>query len=527
MFKRHQGRRSETDLRLRRSLEVTTKTAHARSSEQIHRRPSSPMAQEPVPEIPAGFQAKLSTRFSLLRFRNVSDPAIPERGRGRAPSTPLRNSSVAPPPTPAIITTAPTGDFASHTPPKRSGTIRLWRQKSSEKQVAANSNSTPSTERSSRRSSFSAKRRKDSSSSRANASMRVSRVTFDEPERPPTCSSTPSSNGDLPAYGDQSSSLPLPAPRLSESSRSTASSGEHYVTTTTTQTTTTTTTFFKLRRKKKETSLFPRPIKVPSSSGQPSTSDTELTPQGRKSISSARASPSKQDHNRDGNENTGVSMILAGLGITGPAAPIIRSNSVTSAHSAPSSPGSLTPRQFTRGRSSTMSSLDHTGDGRTGKSSFGGLFGRIRRDSEPIFGPGVSRNVSPQPSASSPLSAVSQELVTIPERKDEDTPQMYLSKLFEAVSKSVVASLLARNGDTFHLAVLEAYMATFDFGSVPMDMALRKLLMEVELPSETQQIDRVLQTFADRYHVCNPFIYQDSGKAPLARFRWGEILTHL
>lgn len=36
--------------------------------------------------------------------------------------------------------------------------------------------------------------------------------------------------------------------------------------------------------------------------------------------------------------------------------------------------------------------------------------------------------------------------------------------------------------------------------------------MEVELPSETQQIDRVLQAFADRYHECNPFIYQDSGR---------------
>ncbi|PWW79555.1 hypothetical protein C7212DRAFT_168002 [Tuber magnatum] len=95
---------------------------------------------------------------------------------------------------------------------------------------------------------------------------------------------------------------------------------------------------------------------------------------------------------------------------------------------------------------------------------------------------------------------------------------MYLSKLFEAVSKSVVASLLARNGDAFHLAVLKAYMATFDFSSVPMDMALRKLLMEVELPSETQQIDRVLQTFADRYHECNPFIYQDSDQAYYVAF---------
>ena len=39
--------------------------------------------------------------------------------------------------------------------------------------------------------------------------------------------------------------------------------------------------------------------------------------------------------------------------------------------------------------------------------------------------------------------------------------------------------------------------------------------MEVELPSETQQIDRVLQAFADRYHECNPFIYKDSGESPI------------
>lgn len=35
--------------------------------------------------------------------------------------------------------------------------------------------------------------------------------------------------------------------------------------------------------------------------------------------------------------------------------------------------------------------------------------------------------------------------------------------------------------------------------------------MEVELPGEAQQIDRVLQAFADRYHDCNPFVYKDSG----------------
>ncbi|CUS09882.1 unnamed protein product [Tuber aestivum] len=521
MFKRHQGRSSETDLRLRRSLDVTRKTAHARSSEQINRRPCSPLV--PVPDVPSGLVSKSGPRFSMLRFRHASDSAIGSKARAETPPPlPATNETLV---TPAIITTAPTVDFGDPAPPKRSGTIRLWRQKPSEKQPAFSATiPVPSTEKSPRRSSFSTRRKKEGSNS-ASSSMRLSRVAFDEPEQQPTSTTPGSSAFDLPPYGDQNSSLPIPAPRLSDSSRSTASSGEHYVTTTTTQTTTTTTTFFRLpRRKKKETSLFPLPIRVPPLEGRPSISESELTPQGRKSISSSskitpHGSPSKPPRSRD-SESTGTSVVLAGLGITGPTAPILRTNSIASTHSAHSSPTSLTPRGIMRGRSSTMSSFNHDGDGRQGgRSSFSGLFGRIRRDSEPIFGGGISRGVSPQPYTAGPRSlAASQEVVAIPVRDDDDTPQMYLLKLFEAVSKSVVASLLARNGDAFHLAVLKVYMATFDFSSVPMDMALRKLLMEVELPSETQQIDRVLQTFADRYHECNPFIYQDSDQAYYVAF---------
>ncbi|GME40880.1 SEC7-like protein [Neofusicoccum parvum] len=49
-------------------------------------------------------------------------------------------------------------------------------------------------------------------------------------------------------------------------------------------------------------------------------------------------------------------------------------------------------------------------------------------------------------------------------------------------------------------------------------MALRKLLMEVELPKETQQIDRVLQGFADRYHECNPGIFMSPEEAYFISF---------
>lgn len=42
--------------------------------------------------------------------------------------------------------------------------------------------------------------------------------------------------------------------------------------------------------------------------------------------------------------------------------------------------------------------------------------------------------------------------------------------------------------------------------------------MEVELPRETQQIDRVLEAFAERYHECNPQIYPNSGSAYFIAF---------
>jgi hypothetical protein len=61
-------------------------------------------------------------------------------------------------------------------------------------------------------------------------------------------------------------------------------------------------------------------------------------------------------------------------------------------------------------------------------------------------------------------------------------------------------------------------MRGFMFFGDPMDMALRKLLMEAELPKETQQIDRFLQAFANRYHECNPGIYSSPDQAYFIAF---------
>ncbi|ORX99373.1 hypothetical protein K493DRAFT_110427 [Basidiobolus meristosporus CBS 931.73] len=45
------------------------------------------------------------------------------------------------------------------------------------------------------------------------------------------------------------------------------------------------------------------------------------------------------------------------------------------------------------------------------------------------------------------------------------------------------------------------------FVGEPIDMALRKFLAQCELPKEAQQIDRVMQAFAEKYHSENPHLF--------------------
>ncbi|KAI9675322.1 MAG: hypothetical protein M1817_001225 [Caeruleum heppii] len=190
-----------------------------------------------------------------------------------------------------------------------------------------------------------------------------------------------------------------------------------------------------------------------------------------------------------------------------------------------------------RGRSSTTETSDqHLTDGplptpplpsgRTststaGRNSLGGILNlshRLRQNSEPPFPrrslPGTPGECSSKPSSFSQ----SREPLVIPEREADETPAKYLARLEEAVSRGVVASILSRSNDSFSQAVLRSYMRSFAFFEDPMDMAIRKLLMEVELPKETQHIDRVLQGFADRYHECNPGIYASPDQAYFIAF---------
>lgn len=114
-----------------------------------------------------------------------------------------------------------------------------------------------------------------------------------------------------------------------------------------------------------------------------------------------------------------------------------------------------------------------------------------------------------------------------------ESPEAYLFRLLATVSKAEVAGVLASryrssqlfaqgflmfpigSSDVFYVKALRTYLEQFDFVDDPLDVALRKLLMEVGLPRETQQIDRVIEAFAGRYLQCNSSLFTSEGASYL------------
>lgn len=373
-----------------------------------------------------------------------------------------------------------------------------------------------------------------------------SRITFDEPERPVTHSNATAP----PAYGDDThSALALPVTRLSESSRSDGSSADHgvYATTTTTTHTVSTTTFFRMPRRKKQGSLFPLPDRITSSekgglapprgvTSGTSTPGTRSPGKESATLSSLGGPHTAEDTSMHGLPSplpspSHSALARSSMNFAAPGAPLLRNPSNASSRSSP-----VREKFGLRGRSSTLSSLRGARheeplstpplpSGRpsisNGRKSFGDLFGlshRLRQNSEPPALKQGSGLTTPASLASQKNSIQLPEPIVIPERHEDDTPAKYLVRLEEAVSRGVVASVLSKGSDPFSQAVLRSYMRGFGFFGDPMDMAIRKLLMEVELPKETQQIDRCLQAFANRYHECNPGIYASPDQAYFIAF---------
>ncbi|KDN43460.1 hypothetical protein RSAG8_06049, partial [Rhizoctonia solani AG-8 WAC10335] len=103
-------------------------------------------------------------------------------------------------------------------------------------------------------------------------------------------------------------------------------------------------------------------------------------------------------------------------------------------------------------------------------------------------------------------------------RTEGDTPEIFLRRLLETVSKNEIAGAIASKNDPFHNAALALYMQRFNFVLDPLDIALRRLLMDLSLPKETQQIDRVMEAFAKRYTDCNPGLFASEVQAYVLAF---------
>lgn len=365
-----------------------------------------------------------------------------------------------------------------------------------------------------------------------------------------------------PRYGDESNSalaLPVFGPRLSESTASdgsNASSDQIYgATTTTTHTVSTHTTFFKLpRRNQNRNSLFPLPVRISPPPEDPDETDEPTTP--RASVSDAAVPPRSQSAvpgpvpngeesidasamqrrhtespRRQPRVSTNATPAKQSLSFAATGVNLMRNDSEQSRGSSPSSPLEP-PRLGMRDRASTASSPGRgscdmstpppiAGSGRTststtGRSSFGALLNisRFRQSSEPHS----PRHGSPGAGSKSNSFAMSREALVVPEREEGDTPGKYLERLEAAVARSMIAGILSKSADPFAQAVLRSYTRRFPFFGEPIDMSLRKFLLEAELPKETQQVDRVIQAFADRYHECNPGIFVSPDQAYIIAF---------
>ncbi|XP_037548075.1 PH and SEC7 domain-containing protein 1 [Nematolebias whitei] len=95
---------------------------------------------------------------------------------------------------------------------------------------------------------------------------------------------------------------------------------------------------------------------------------------------------------------------------------------------------------------------------------------------------------------------------------DREKARRLAERLFnlDNVDRADVVKHLDKDND-FSRAVGEEYLKFFDFTQQTLDQALRSFLKVVVLIGESQERERVLQHFSNRFHQCNPDSYSSSG----------------
>ncbi|XP_054997133.1 cytohesin-4 isoform X2 [Sorex araneus] len=79
----------------------------------------------------------------------------------------------------------------------------------------------------------------------------------------------------------------------------------------------------------------------------------------------------------------------------------------------------------------------------------------------------------------------------------------------EGLSKTAIGTYLGER-DPVNLQVLQAFVDCHEFANLNLVQALRQFLWSFRLPGEAQKIDRMMETFATRYCLCNPGVFQST-----------------
>ncbi|SPC65164.1 uncharacterized protein UHOD_00236 [Ustilago sp. UG-2017b] len=211
---------------------------------------------------------------------------------------------------------------------------------------------------------------------------------------------------------------------------------------------------------------------------------------------------------------------------------------------------------FNRSRTGSSAGLEGTGKspgsfGNTSRSASGGFWREPGDSLTPAARGGATEtntlqqdsngaNRSPRASSSSRpsfsrqlststalLDAESKQVSVKPEKKfalsaflpydDEDAPE-YAERIASTAPNTQIAAILASSPDSFYVEALHHFMTRFWFNGLPLDIALRKLLMDLHLPKETQQIDRVMEAFAKRYNECNSGLFASDDQPYILSF---------
>ncbi|XP_042038704.1 brefeldin A-inhibited guanine nucleotide-exchange protein 5-like isoform X1 [Salvia splendens] len=80
------------------------------------------------------------------------------------------------------------------------------------------------------------------------------------------------------------------------------------------------------------------------------------------------------------------------------------------------------------------------------------------------------------------------------------------------LDKAMIGDYLGQH-EKFPKAVLRAYVESINFSGMKLDMAIHEFLKGFELPGEAQMIDRIMETFSERYCTDNPGLFKTADTA--------------